>query len=160
MNLSGQAKLVMEALESWAKSSGGRAFIAADALDCIDQLRLKPGRASAALLWNTEEPRGLEVLGRVDDSWKVVVSRGRSMKLQAGEALIEGAAGGPPMFELVEAVRDVVLALRLPPEEQFDDAELIPVYRGSGPFEVNGLLLDAVEIRFALAAQIAFQEGG
>lgn len=157
MTISGQAKLILKALLDNSLETGGRAFIAADPIDCIERLRMKPGVASAALLWHAEDTRDLECLGRVDETWKVVVSRGRSMKIQAGESLIEGAAGGGPMFDLVESVRDKVLALRLPAEDGMDGEELAPVYRGAGPFEVNGILLDAVEIRFSLAHQIAVQ---
>lgn len=149
-----QAKLILAAIQDNLLGADVRAFVASDPIDCLDRLRMKPGVGSCAVLWVSEEPREPEFLGRVDETWKVVVSRGRSLKLQPGDSLIEGAAGGPPMFELVETIRNAVLSLRMPAEDGFGGADLVPAYRGSGPFEVNGMLLDAVEIRFTLAGQI------
>lgn len=157
MTIREQVKLVETALQEWAKGNGGRVFIAADALDCIEQLRMRPGKATAAVLWQTEEPRGdVDILGRVDRGFKAVVSRGRGLKLQPGESLTDGTSGGEPMFDLVEQVREIVLALRLD-DDALPQEDQVPTYKGTGPFEVNGTLLDASEVRFGLAAQITQQ---
>ena len=159
MTIRDQSNLILEALAAWAAPRAGRAFIASDVIDCIEQLRLKPGVPAIALLWVDETPRGEnEFLGRVDRTFKAVVSRSRGLKLQSGESLTQGSAGGPPMFDLVEEARELILSLRLPTEEgDVLGEDTVPCYKGSSPFEVQGLILDAIEIKFTLAAQITVQ---
>lgn len=155
MTIREQAKVVEAALQQWAKSSGARVFVAADELDCIEQFRLKPGKPSAAVLWQAEEPQGEHPEeGKVLRTFKIVMSRGRSLKLQPGESLTEGAAGGEAMLDLVEQGREVARGLRM--EDQEGELQL-PVYQGSGAFQVNGYLLDAIELRFGLYADIPMQ---
>ena len=163
MTLRDQANFILTALNDWAAPASGRVFMASDVIDCIEQLRLKPGVPAIALLWIDETPRGEnEFAGRVDRTWKVILSRARGLKLQSGESLTEGASGGGPLFDLVEQVREVLLALRLPaPEDgltyEVAGEDTVPAYKGASPFEVQGLILDAIEIKFTLAAQITVQ---
>lgn len=158
MTIAEQLKLLAGALKPWAESHRGRTFIAADPLDAIDQLRARPGTPTAAVLFTGREPRGpYDYLGRNDNQFKIIVSRGRSLRLVPGESGSEGAEGGPPLFDLVEHAENVALSVRLEPEYGMGADELIPVYRGTGPFEVAGLVMDAYEIRIAIAAQAPVQ---
>lgn len=158
MTIREQVKLVEAALASWVKANRGRVFVASDVLDCIEQLRARPGTPTCAILWNGRDPVGdIDRLGKKSNKFKVVVSRGRSLKLVAGESLTEGAAGGSPMFDLVEQAEVVVLGVRQEVGEDDDPEDEIPVHEGTGPFEVNGMLLDAMEIRFSLASQAEVQ---
>lgn len=143
--------LIVAALEPWAAKNRGRVFPASDVVDCIDQLRSKPGTATAAVLWVKETPRTpeLSILGRVDRLFKIVISRGRGFKIVSGESLTGGVAGGRALFDLVEEARELLAALRM--EDMEEDEQ--PVYEGAGPFEVDGIVWDAVEIRLTLAAQ-------
>jgi hypothetical protein len=157
MTTAEQAKMIDTALKAWCKANGGRSFIASDPLDCLDRLRAKPGTPTAAVLWDSRKPAGeFPELARRVNHFKVVVSRGRGLKLISGESLTEGAAGGRPMFDLVEEAEAVVLALRV--EEVGEGSEFtVPEWDGTGPWEVNGVLLDASEIRFGLYAQAEVQ---
>lgn len=158
MTISGQMKLVAEALADWAKANHGRVFIASDVLAAIDELRARPGTPSVGLLFWSREPRGeLGITGRKDNHYKAVISRGRSLKIVSGESLTEGAAGGAPMFDLVEEAEDLVLSARLPEEEGFGGEDLVPSHKGTGLFEVSGMVLDAYEINFSLPAQARVQ---
>ncbi len=155
MTITEQGNLILDALKKWTANNKGRAFITGDPLTLVDELRAKPGVPAAAVLWLDESPYGEnDRLGRVLRDWKIIISRGRGMKLDAGESLTEGTAGGTAMFDLVEQAREVVRNLR--PEDQEGEFQL-PVYKGTGLFEVSGCVLDAMEIRFALYAQIPAQ---
>ena len=160
MTIRDQAALILDALTQWSGPAASRVFIASDVIDCIEQLRLKPGVPAIAILWTDESPRSeYDILGRVDRTWKAVVSRARGLKLQSGESLTQGSAGGPPMFDLVEQVREVILGIRIPTVPgDVSGEDTVPRYYGSYPFEVQGLILDAIEIRFTLAAQITVQK--
>lgn len=155
MTTSEQAKMLERALTDWCKTNGGRAFVAGDALDCLDRLRSKPGVPTCAVLWTGREAVGeIAELGRRVNQFKIVVSRGRGLKLEPGESLTEGTAGGKAMFDLVEEAEAVVLGLRV---EDMDGEFTVPDYRGTGPWEVNGVLMDAFEIRIGLYAQAVVQ---
>jgi hypothetical protein len=66
------------------------------------------------------------------------------------------------MFDLMQQASEVVLGIRLEDMEESEDQ--LPVDNGAGPWEVNGWLLDAMELRFKLASQAPVQrcagEGG
>lgn len=140
------------ALADWARLTKGRVFPANDVVSVLEELRQVPGAPAAGVLFWTEDPvSDYPELGKVLRGYKVVVSRGQGFVLQSGESLTQGAGGGPAMFDLVEGARSAVLAMR----EMGEDGELrLPVYQGTGPFEVQGMVLDAYEIRFGLYAQI------
>lgn len=158
MTIAEQMKLVAAALEDWCKANRGRVFIASDVLAAIDELRARPGTPTVGLVFWSRDARGeLGITGRKDNHYKCVVSRGRSLKLVSGESLTEGAAGGKAMFDLVEEAEDLVLSVRLPEEDGFGGEDLVPTHEGTGLFEVSGMMLDAYEIRFSLAAQAEVQ---
>ena len=152
MTLSEQSALILSALESWADDTNGRAYIASDPADVLDQIRARPGTPTAAVLWTGEEPIGqYPEEGKVLRSFKIVISRGRSLNLISGESLTQGASGGPALFDLLEQARETVLAIRI--QDQPGELQL-PIYKGSSAFEVQNFLLDALEIRQDLYAQI------
>ena len=158
MTLSDQATMIESALADWAKANRGRVFIASDVPHVLEQLRAKPGTPTCAVLWTGRQPLGaIDRAAKKDNEWKVIVSRGRSLRLISGESLTEGAAGGRPMFDLVEEAETVVLSLRQDVDEDQDPEDAYPVHLGTGMWEVNGLLLDAMEIRFTLPSQATVQ---
>jgi hypothetical protein len=155
MTITEQAVQIEAALADWVKTNQGRACIAADPLDALAQLRSRPGAPAAAVLFVDEQVcGGHPEFGLVLRAFKIVVSRGRSLKLVAGESLTSGAAGGGPLFDLVEQAREVARDLRM---TDMDGEFQTPVYQGAGSFDVPGYLLDAFEIRFALYATLPRQ---
>lgn len=161
MTIAEQSKAIVAALKDWAVPNKGRAFMAGDPIHLLDELRSKPGSPSAGVLFIEELARGEHPeLGRVDRSFKVVISRGRSFKLVPGESLTEGAAGGPPMFDLAEQAREIILAMRADAAAMGDNPwseDQLPTYKGIRQFEINGMILDAYEVSFTIPAQITFQ---
>jgi hypothetical protein len=88
----------------------------------------------------------------VDRHFKLVLSRSRGFRIDTGESLSDssGPAGAKPMFDLIEEVREMVRQLKFSAET----TEQIPDYRGAGPFEIQGFVLDAFEVRFSIGTQI------
>lgn len=156
MTIAEQLRRVREDLAEWARRNGGEARVASDQVQVLDFLMAtKPGGFMCAVLFESEEPRGEHSeLGRCDRGFKVVVSRGKGFRADSGAALTEGSGGGPSVFDLVEGAREVVRGLRLPEEAE---GEQQAGYRGSGPFQVEGFVLDAYEVRFGLGAQLPEQ---
>jgi hypothetical protein len=156
MTIAEQLKVVVVALTDWCRTNRGRAFPAGDVPHLLDELRMKPGVPSCAVMFWKEDPHGeYPELGKVLRGFKVVISRYKGFNLVSGESLTEGASGGPAMFDLIEGAREACLAVRM--EDESGELQ-VPQYQGTGPFEVQGLILDAFEIRFGLFAQITVQE--
>jgi hypothetical protein len=157
MTIAEQLRVLHAAARGLAETNRGHAYVATDRGHVVSELLAKPGGFQCAVFWDTEDVRGEHSeLGKVDRQFKVVISRGRGLRLETGESLTEGSAGGRPLYDLVEELRESIRSLRL--ETNGDDEDRLPGYAGSGPFEVQGYLLDAVEVRFRLPAQIPVQE--
>lgn len=155
MTIAEQARQVRDALADWARDNSGSAVVAGDQVHMLELLRLKPGGVVAGVMFDTEDPRGeYDELGRVDRAFKVVVSRGRGFRLDGGESLTDGSAGGKATFDLAEEAREIVRSLRFDAET----TEEKPTYKGMGPFEVQGFVLDAFEVRFGIGTQLPRQD--
>jgi hypothetical protein len=155
MTIGEQLKLVVGGLSDWCKTNRGWAFPAGDVPHLLDLLRSKPGVPGCGVMFWTEDPHGeYAELGKVMRGFKVVISRYKGFKLVSGESLTEGAGGGPPMFDLIDGAVEACLALRV--EDESGELQ-VPQYQGTGPFEAQGLVLDAFEIRFGLFAQRTVQ---
>jgi hypothetical protein len=156
MNLTEQIQTVGDALAEWAQASGGSYKLASDEVHALDLLRTKPAGFLVAVLFDSEDPRGDYggETGKVDRGFRVILSRGRGFKLDSGESLTSGPAGGEPMLLLAEQAREVVRNLRFASP---DPEDAIPGYRGTGQFRVDGFVLDAFEIRFSIPGNIPHQ---
>lgn len=149
MRLKEQAELIAGALEEWASGNKGSAQVAGDVVAAIELLRARPGAPKAVVLFQGDTPVEPERAGRRDVQWKVVVARGRGFRLDTGESLTDGVAGGKGMFELVEEAREVVLGVRL----DGSSGETRLVYGGCKAFEVQGIVMDAYELNWTAEAQ-------
>lgn len=153
MTLREQINTIVAALDKWARQRSGRAYAADGPVHVLELLRSAPGGVTAAILFDSEEPRGeRSELGKVDRGFKVVISRGKGFQVDSGASLTTGSAGGAPLFDLVEEAREIVIALNLA-GDTWDSEDQVAQYRGTNPFEVQGFVLDAYEIRFAAGAQ-------
>ena len=155
MTIADQMNLITKGLADWAKTNGGSVKIANDIPHLFTIRGANPGAPRAAVLFAGETPRNaeLDLLGRVDRKFYVAVSRGRGFKLNQGESLTEGVAGGKPMFVLVEEAREVLRSLRL---SDLDD-EPEPYYRGIDLLTFEGVTTDCLRIEIQIAAQIPDQ---
>jgi hypothetical protein len=152
MTIREQSELIRETLAEWARTAGGRAAVAGDPAQILEILRIRPDGFVAIISFDSETPRTeYDELGGMDRTFKVVISRGKGFKLDTGESLTDGAAGAGPLFDLVEQARELLRALPLDPETSL---EVLPKYLGTSPYEVQGYLLDAYEIRLSIGTQI------
>lgn len=151
MTIAEQILFIAAGLKGWASSNKGDVHVASDVVELIDLLRQRPGAPRVGVMFQEELPRGdFYELGRVERTFKLVVARGRGLVLETGASLTQGAAGGKPMYQLVEETRETMRALRF--DSEF--CESVPVYKGSKPFEVQGVVLDAFEINFSVGCQL------
>jgi hypothetical protein len=102
-------------------------------------------------MFQGEQKRGEhEEAGVVDRTFWVVISRGRGMKVDPGMSLVEDVAGGPPMFELVEAAREVLRGLTFDSETTEESID----YKSCEPFVIDGFLQDAYKLEFSIGCQL------
>jgi hypothetical protein len=151
MTIAQQLKQIEDAQNVWAKEYKGKAEIATDIVHFLSLLSLAPGSVRSAILFNGELPRGdIEELGRVDRSFLIAISRGRSLTLDQAGGLVNKSGSGEPLFNLVEFSRDSLLAMKFDP----DTCERMPYYKGIRRVEVEGFLIDAYQIEIQIGTQI------
>ena len=143
---------VAAALDTWAVSRGGRAFIAGDPLSVFNHLGDKPGGVRVGVLFAGDVKRGeLEEAGVMDRSFLIVISRGKGFTINAADSLTKGAGGGLPLFQLVEEARDVVRAIAFPEGTTEGTAD----FKGSQAYQfASDALVDAYQLEFSLACQM------
>ncbi len=152
MTIAEQLNFIADALKPWAEETKTRIEIALDPLHVIGLISTAPGAARVILMFDGEDKRGeFEESGRVDRKFLLVVSRGRGLTLQPGDALTQGVAGGKPLYDLIEEAREMVRALR------FDEAETIPNYLATRRLTLGDNLVDAYQIEFSIGTQLPEQ---
>lgn len=149
MKISDLLKATRDGIEPWATTQTGSVEIAFDINHLFALLSIKPGGFRVAILWEGQEKRGqIEEASMVDDTCKVCISFGRPMKLEMGNALVNGAEGSAPFCDLVEGLRDTLRAICYDPES----SESIVDYKRARPLvDINpNFLLVGFFIEFSL----------
>jgi len=147
-----QLKKIKDGLAHWCQANKGSVHVAHDLPHLVKILGEAAGAPRVGLLVVGEDPRNpdySDVEGRMDRKFWVAVSRGYTLESYAGKSILEGVAGGKPMFELVAGVRRAIRELRFDIEE-----EPIPYYRGYGLLNFEGVTLDAVRLEFIICSEI------
>lgn len=154
MTIAEHLLFIAAALKDWAQETKGRVEIASDAMHLLGLLSTSPGAPRCVVMFDSEEKRGeFEESGGVDRKFLVIVSRGRGFTLE-GDSLVKGAAGGKPMYDLCEEVREIIRALR------FTDAgatEVLPNYLATRRFTLEESATDAYQIEFSTGVQLPEQ---
>ena len=152
MTIAEQLKGLKETLEGWATSNNAFVMVAGDAVELVGILATKPGDVRAVLYFVQEVPRGsYDELGKVERTFHLVLSRGRSFTLQRDGNLTGDASASRPLFDIVEEAREVV---RHYTTEATTEDRLVQ-YLGTRPFNAGGeLILDAYQVEFLIVAQI------
>ncbi len=147
-----QLNCIKDGLGDWCKANGGSVHIAHDIPHLVKILGEASGSPRAGLLIVDEQPRNAEwsdVEGRMDRKFWVAISRGYSLENYAGKSLVEGIAGGKPMYELLRTARCAVRKLRFDVED-----ELKPYYHGYGLLNIEGVSLDAYRLEFVICSEV------
>lgn len=154
MNRSAILNAIRAGIVDWAGQEGGSVEIARDIIHAYAILSIKPGTFRAICMWQQEQKRGeYEETGFVDETFGVVISFGASLRIDKGEALVSGQAGGRPLFDLCEELRDQIRALAL------DDTTEVGVnYLHTIPYPhiPNGLIMDAYIVEFSIGKLLPF----
>lgn len=158
MTIREQIKLVEKSLTPWVRKNGGVLSIASDIYELCTLLQQSPKAMRVVIMWKSQDKRGAyEEMGAVDREFWVVVSRGSGMALKPGANLVEGVAGGRPMFDLIDELVTEIRKLSFAPAT----TEGTPDYRGTEPFSFEGYLTDAMKNTFTIGTQLpAIPTGG
>lgn len=151
MTIAEQLLQLQAGLAGWCKENGGTVKIAHDVPHLFKILGDSPGTARVAILFAGEKIRDevfSDVTGRVDRKFWIAFSRGYTLENYPGKSLVEGVAGGKPMFDLIEEGRT---ALRLVRFEDTD--EPIPYYKSTELLTFEGVTLDAYRIEVEVCAE-------
>lgn len=151
MTIAAQLKQIHDALEAWAQSNGGQVWIASDPYQLASMLRESPGAVRAVVMFHSEGKRGdYEERGAVDRTFWLAISRGQGLKLDPGASLVEGVAGGKPLFDLVEEAREILRALSF----DSDTTEVSINYTLTEPLSLEGFLMDSYRLEFSIGVQL------
>lgn len=156
MNIAAQIKLINQTLAPWATKEKGSVKVAHDVPHLFKLLGENAGVVRAAILFAGEKPRNPEysdVVGRVDREYWIAFSRGYTLESYAGKSLVDGIAGGRPMFDLIEEARNILRAAELS-----DTDELLPYYHGVELLTFEGVTLDAYRIKLVIAADVEVEQ--
>lgn len=155
MTIGEHLKFIADALKAGGTESKATVEIAADAANLPGRLATAPGSPRLTVMFAAEQKRrACEETGAVDRHFLVVVSRGRGLTLQPGNALTEGASGGKPLYDLVEETRETLRNLRL---TQPNALESVPDYQGTRRFPLPDSAGDAYQIEFSIGTLLPNQ---
>jgi hypothetical protein len=151
MKISDQLKLIQSSLVDWQRANKASIEIARDIVHVFGLLTTSPGACRVAIVFREEVKRGeYEETGMVDRKYWLVISQGRSLKLNPADQLTEGHAGGKPLYDLGEELREELRAF----EFDQDTTEVTPDYKGTYPFEADGWLIAANYLEFTIGTQL------
>ena len=157
MTIAEQINAIVDACNTWGQNggSGSKAEAATDQVHFFAiltrGLSLKPGAVRVAVASDGETPRGdIEELARVDRRITIGISRGRGMTLESATGLLKDTGAGEPLYNLAEEVREVISALA------FDGTtgERVAYYKGMRRIEVEGFLIDALQLTYDIGTQL------
>ena len=153
MTIKDQLTAIKTGLKAWQTQYTAQVHIAHDVPHLFRILGGNPGVPRAGILFAGETTRNellSDVIGRVDRKFWVAISRGYDLEAWKGKSLIEGVAGGAPMFDLLSDARDTLRALVFT-----DGFEPNPFYKGIELLTFEGVTMDAYRIEIEVAGDIA-----
>lgn len=151
MTIAAQMKLIRDTLAAAVRPDGGTVFVAGDPYQLVTMLRETTKGVRVGVLFSSEEKRGdYEERGAVDREFWVIASRGQGLKLEPGASLVDGAAGGRPLFDIMETLRQAIRGISFDAET----TEVTPDFRGIKTFNTEGYLVDAYQLTFTIGSQL------
>ncbi len=151
--ISNQAEAIRIALDGVL--DGAKAYIASDFVHAWEILLNSPGVCKIAILFEDEKARvngpGLDITGRVNRYFDVIISRGRGLQQLRSGNLTAGSGGGMPLFELAETMRDKLRTMRFNP-----NTDEPPDYVGMGRWgKDDGFNIDAFKVSIWIGTQLS-----
>jgi len=148
---------IKSGLEDWRRTYNGQIHIAHDHAHLLKILGGDAGTPRIGILLYGEKPRNeadSDFETRMDRTFWIALSRGWTLESYAGKSLVEGIAGGPPLYQLL---RDAKVAVR---NLRFDaDSEPVPYYKGYEMLTFEGQALDAYRIEITVTSDDQAEPG-
>lgn len=148
-----QLEGVKAALMDWVQQDAGLVQIASNPAMMWEMAYAASSKLRIILCCVGEELRGdfsvAAALHRADRQFVCLVTRGRSFTTDRGMGLTQIVQDNPPLFTLVEKVRDTIRAM-------IGISVELPVdYKGFRSFPLeDGLIMDAYQIEFSTAVDL------
>ena len=153
MTISEQLQQIVDGLADFAQENKAQVKIAHDVPHLFKILGDGPGACRVAILFAGEVCRGgdlhSDISGRADRKFWIAFSRGYTLESYAGKSLVEGVAGGKPMFDLIEEGRTAIREIQFTGTD-----EPIPYYKSIELLTFEGVTLDAYRVEIEVAADI------
>jgi hypothetical protein len=133
-----------------------QAFVVGDMSEIYRQLFIRSTGLRILIAYTGETIRehfpGPSVTARVDRKFIAVVTRGRSLNLNAGDSLTDATPAGDPLFDLVEKATDMIRCLQFDPDTTERPTDYIGCIKF--PTEGLGIITDAYQIEFSVGCQL------
>jgi len=128
MKIAAQTNYIRDSVAAWAAANNGKGEVARNMIHWFGVLATAPGGFRFAVKFKGEGKRGeFEEASMFDRKFWIGFSYGQSLQLEKGDALTKGQAGGRPLFDLVEELRDVIRGFQFDP----NTTEVSPNYTGA-----------------------------
>jgi len=153
MTISSILRQTRDPVDAWAVPQKGKSYIALNLNHFFEILSIKPGGFRVAIHWIAERPRGdVAETGHVDEHFYIAMSWGKSLQINTGEVMVKGDAGGQPVSDLAEALRDVLRAIPFDSQTTEGHAN----YLGAFPLlNINpGFAIDGIYLEISLGNQL------
>lgn len=138
---------------AWAQADKHVVAIASSLADLINKLQETPGSCQVIIMFHREDKREpFEESGMVDRFFWVSIASPQGLKADPAARLIEGQAGGKPLYEICESARDEVIR-----KTSFSNVttEVTPDYKGMQPLTVGDTTAtDVIRLEFCIGVQM------
>jgi len=151
MTIAEQLKQIRDTFAPWVKAFSGHLEISNDPVHTFAILQSKPGTPCVVVQFENESKRGeIEEVGMYDRTFHIIIYRSHGMKLEKGDALIEGTSGGRALYDLIEEARELVRRI------SFDGqtTETTPDFKRIAPYVFQDTTFDAALIEFSIGCQL------
>lgn len=149
MSAAVQGNYLRDLLEAWTAPRGGATGVASNLRDMWQQASQASQKPIVLICLMGERVRGPFATGavcrRVDRQWAVAVVRGRGFNYVRGDSLTDTVGQCEPLYDAVEAIRDLIRGASAM------SAEFPVDYKGIRPMQMGNTIIDGYLIEFSTA---------
>ena len=158
LSIKGCMDIIMGAMTRFAQDQQGIVNVASDLEHAWRLAANDTTNPKFIIVFTGEEIRGDFAVAaynhRVDRHFSMIVSRGRGMDQDRAKSLWKDTGNARPLFEIVEAARDVIRGLW---SQEFVEN---PVdYRGINQWDTRPYITDAYNVNFSIPCDLPFFAG-